>query len=883
MRPVYRPRFPLLALVVLLAASTLMALQPGAADPGDSVGPAPGGYRDVYVGTPTTAHLSWGYEGTNEGCAPYAGPYLENYQQGCNVDTTNGTAQLQLWIPTGAASSLDARAGLGLGYNLVQRCAGQQAAAMPMTVSASWSANPNFDVRGDGSGYVDVWGNALNGRDALTGEGSHGPTGPVGGTSTFLHEFNPPSWSGSYGTFSQSVQVPTLGAHQFLLYAHAHAQTNPTPTASSGQAYVGGSLGVSQVSFRWADVKAPTIGYALTDTSGYALPAPVVDPDYGYKWYRQPVRATFSVDDDFSCPKQIAHANGVPYDINYAKDPVVETYVDDGFYDENMLAWDYASNVAHMDDEFGIDRVAPTWTLRMDPPAPTGANGWYNGSALARAWLECADATSGCSHSEYSWNGAAYATARGFPQGLLAPQGPSTFACRVFDHSTLQDAGGCGLSTKYDSSAPTGASTCKPVGGGIEWVCASRSAYNADQDLRVPCADATSGCWFVNVTIDDAPTSFTLDPSGDQHFLVAGEGAHWVDVRRIDHAGNPQAENFSFLVDKTPPTTPTLQETHGAPYIATLPTWSFQSSDALSGVSIYQVYVNGALRANVTSTSWTYGGAPDGQACAHVVAVDRAGNPSAPSPDSCVFVDRRAPTLSVASPLNGWVYRYGSAWQRVSTGAAVALGDVPLSWSATDPGAPTSGTGLARLYSRVDGANWTPALGSSECAAPSPCSQTYALDDPAKRGKHLFALHATDLAGNDAQGGGYVDVVDLVASSGTAAPTTYGGAQVPYVDLDFLPALDTPSFQFWSRDIYRGTADGFSPTALTTITVANFTNPAATHVRDTTVLPGNHYYYLLVTKHLNAWGQMVSEPSVYYPARTPSAGATQPTPSVEAR
>ncbi len=134
----------------------------------------------------------------------------------------------------------------------------------------------------------------------------------------------------------------------------------------------------------------------------------------------------------------------------------------------------------------------------------------------------------------------------------------------------------------------------------------------------------------------------------------AGEGTHTYDVRTVDAAGNVSAAaGVSVVVDRTPPAAPAdvaadASPTNGAPAL----TWS-----AVDGAVRYDLLRDGDVVGSTSGTSLADTAvALDGTFSYTVLAVDAAGNASAPSAPVTVTVDTGAPAtpdgLAAGSPTN---------------------------------------------------------------------------------------------------------------------------------------------------------------------------------------------------------------------------------------
>ena len=209
---------------------------------------------------------------------------------------------------------------------------------------------------------------------------------------------------------------------------------------------------------------------------------------------------------------------------------------------------------------------------------------------------------------------------------------------------------------------------------------------------------------------------------------VAADGHHTLAVRARDAVGNvdPTPATYSWVRDTTAPSTPVPSAPlDGAANLATTTSFSWKrSADALSGVSSYQLLVDGTLRATVQQSACGLTCTVEVPELANgphtwsVQVSDIADNTNQ-SATSTFSVDAEPP--APPSPLS-------------PTGEAVVGSAQPtLSWLA----AADSGSGIDHYEISVDG-NALPATAATTIQVPT------ALPD----GTHTWSLVAVDQAGN---------------------------------------------------------------------------------------------------------------------------------------
>jgi hypothetical protein len=235
----------------------------------------------------------------------------------------------------------------------------------------------------------------------------------------------------------------------------------------------------------------------------------------------------------------------------------------------------------------------------------------------------------------------------------------------------------------FTSTFTNGGTLTSPAGvtgGYYLWILAKDTAGNTliartnvfNIDNTVPTTPTvnlngyTSGSWTGgNVTV----TSSSVDGnSGLQKYQASADnGANWGDIssnwiintdyvaniiiRAIDNAGNISASSSSYTIrrDATPPTTPTVNlngYTSGS-WTKGNVTQTFSSSDATSGISIYQYSTDGGANWYGCPNPWVINW--DGQWQFNIRSIDNTGNGSGAS---SAYIVRRDATIPVIT-MNG--------------------------------------------------------------------------------------------------------------------------------------------------------------------------------------------------------------------------------------
>lgn len=316
----------------------------------------------------------------------------------------------------------------------------------------------------------------------------------------------------------------------------------------------------------------------------------------------------------------------------------------------------------------------------------------------------------------------AYAASRSFT--LQDGEGTKTVYARFRDN-LLEVSSAVSDSILLDITPPVTFTLGSPATGAITNTASPSLAWAAS-------SDALSGLTKYQLYLDGAldrdniiTSSTSITPSG-----VLTDGLHTWKVAAADNAGNirESSSTNSVLVDATPPVTFTLSSPVTGTITNTIsPLFAWQaSSDALSGLARYQLYVDGLLNRDnvVTSTTSITATSPltDGQHIWKAVAVDNAGNTRDSSTINSLTVDTIAPTISIV------------------TATVAAGGPVTITWSTNEASSSQVEHGLTSSY----GSTTTETDTSTRVI-----SHTVSLGSLAS-GTHHFRVRSQDAAGNAA-------------------------------------------------------------------------------------------------------------------------------------
>jgi hypothetical protein len=342
------------------------------------------------------------------------------------------------------------------------------------------------------------------------------------------------------------------------------------------------------------------------------------------------------------------------------------------------------------------DTTPPTTPVVSSSTHTAGA--WSTIGTATVSWTST-DVCAGIGGYSYTWTqgatGTPDVTTETVAATLTAPLADGTWYFNVRAVDRAGNASGTGSIGPFwiDRAAPT-TSDNAPHG----WT-------NANPVVTLTAADPAPGVvsW----------TRYSVDGSAESAYgaplLISGDGAHSLRYRSSDAAGNVETTvTVAVLIDTGAPTTPTGVDATAVDSSTIAVSWS-ASTDSVSGVAFYRVYQDGSLVATTASTAWDATGLDAGQTCSfYIVAVDAAGNPSAPSvavaestPLASLQLDISNPAVDFASLVPGTPTTIADA----TTVSVTGMGPVgyQLSCAAADfagPGALTMPVGVLRFQTR---------------------------------------------------------------------------------------------------------------------------------------------------------------------------------------
>jgi len=292
-------------------------------------------------------------------------------------------------------------------------------------------------------------------------------------------------------------------------------------------------------------------------------------------WYRGPVTVTLSATDATSGVAATQYrSDGGAWQLYGSGIPVTE----DGAH----LIEFYSTDAAGLTEStrslaFRIDASPPSTTAFLS--GQLGQNGWY-GSPVA-VTLVALDATSGVSSTEFRVDAGAW-QAYSSPVSVTG-EGTHLVEFRSEDLAGNEESEGT-IAFFSDSMPPQTVASLAGTAGGGGW-------YISSVTVTLSASDSTSGVGVTEYRLDGGPWRTYVDP-----FAVGGEGAHGVEIRSMDTAGNVEfPETVSFRIDtEAPETTATLLGRRPDSRFVEHAVIDLAAADATSGIFLTEYRVDGA-------------------------------------------------------------------------------------------------------------------------------------------------------------------------------------------------------------------------------------------------------------------------------------------------
>ncbi len=270
------------------------------------------------------------------------------------------------------------------------------------------------------------------------------------------------------------------------------------------------------------------------------------------------------------------------------------------------------------------------------------------------------------------------------------PDGPYTLSLAATDRSSLHAESRVGVTL---DGTPPQLSLTSPTEG----------AYvTGPGPIRGSVTDASLGAWLLEAAAGAPAAAYQWDPIASGRSTIEDgvlgdwsplppDGLYTLKLTASDKVGLKADARVSVVVDTTPPATPTglaagvtrVSDTHGSVRI----TWTPNTEPDLAGYLVRRDEAE--LHAGIQESAvWDDGERLEGRYVYSVVAVDRAGNRSAPA-RLPVRIDVTPPAVSFSSPaegaaVSGAVEVRGTAYSAddfAEYRLLVGAGDAPSSWT----------------------------------------------------------------------------------------------------------------------------------------------------------------------------------------------------------
>lgn len=301
----------------------------------------------------------------------------------------------------------------------------------------------------------------------------------------------------------------------------------------------------------------------------------------------------------------------------------------------------------------------------------------------------------------YCYDGTCYP-----PVPMSGSSGTYSATIGPFDEGTVMfyiaaedTVGNSGQTQEYSlfiDGTPPSVSLISPDGGeylsgtaDIEWSVND----NGDNYPDIEVSYRNDGAW---QTIDSIPDAHVDVVAWDTTAVSDGTG-YRARVTAVDDAGNTAQDvsASSFTVDNTAPyTTIDLDGEKNGEWFASNVTVTLNASDNTSGISeVFYRVDNGTW--NTYTASFMV--RENGEHTVSYYSVDNAGNEE-DEQSVTLNIDKRGPSLTVFTPLEGRLYLWGKKTIRTLSGTTIILGDITVEVNATD-----NVSGIDRVEFYVDG------------------------------------------------------------------------------------------------------------------------------------------------------------------------------------
>lgn len=353
-------------------------------------------------------------------------------------------------------------------------------------------------------------------------------------------------------------------------------------------------------------------------------------------WYQTPVTVTATTADAISGVASVSMSDN-------GSSPVAGSSITlntDGKHTVSLTVIDNAGNSTTVSSSVKIDQTPPAITFT--PTGTTGNNGWYVSSV--NVTISITDPASGVQSSQYSVDGGSSVNNAA---GAVIPlsDGSHTISASAVDNAGNDSTQS--ITLKIDTVPPALSVSLLPAtpNGANNW-------YRSLVSLSATSSDSGSGV---------ASTEYLVDGGAWQtgtNVTVSNDGAHTVDFRTTDMAGNTTAESQSFQIDATSPISQ-----FSSPAASSVQTGTVQitgiSTDATSGLSAAQISFDNinwtplTLTSGTWSYNWDTSSLPNAPITIYARATDTAGNIETPI-QLPLMLDNHPPKMSLTATWKIW-------------------------------------------------------------------------------------------------------------------------------------------------------------------------------------------------------------------------------------
>ena len=236
-------------------------------------------------------------------------------------------------------------------------------------------------------------------------------------------------------------------------------------------------------------------------------------------------------------------------------------------------------------------------------------------------------------------------------------------------------------------------------------------------DITWDAQDAGAGVSSVWMVINGSEPVDVTDLYGEW-YIHLDDGQYNVTLYAIDEFGiaGPQS-SVEFTVDTVAPELKITTPLDGTYVTNDSPTVHWNSSDAISGINGFDIYLDGEYVASTSDLSIQLEGLNDGEHLVEIYAYDYAGNEQYAAVD--FNVDTHAPVLQILTPEDGAIFN------------GTSEGSVTVQWNVID-----NQSGLDHVEVRLDEGSWATVSDTSE----------FVFEQVAD-GSHTVSVRAYDCAG----------------------------------------------------------------------------------------------------------------------------------------